>query len=155
MNTLTEIRWSNASTFEATGVHAGYRTAPGTTRDLEHVAPYSLEVPTIHRIWWGMLEPGGYIVPHIDKGPWKTRWHYPVEPAGYVWQESTGVLESPELPFPIRHWEPHAVWNPGPNRRVHLIVEFDETPKDVPGPPYELVLCDMIPEMGEVLDVHS
>lgn len=140
--TTRAIQWSAPSEFSVVGVHHGYRTAPGTLDDLG-----GLDVPSgVVRVWFGMLEPGGFIVPHIDKSPWFRRWHYPIEPAGYLWQNGS-VTEPTEL-FEIRHHEPHAVWNPTEKRRVHLIVETEE---QIPGDS-GLVLCDLIEVANELWD---
>jgi len=143
------VTWSQPSTYKLTGVHHGYRTAPANIDDLDL---YSVDDRAV-KAWWGMLEPGGFIVPHIDASPWFVRWHYPIEPAGYIWQlGATGfdgvTVESPSEPFEIRHYEPHAVWNPGPARRVHLIIELSER---VPGDS-GLVMCGMLPEIQELID---
>jgi hypothetical protein len=138
MQTLN-VDWSGASTLVGTGVHHGYRTAPADLQDLsvmDAIPPkysegiYSGFGPSkVRKLWWGMLEPGGFILPHIDKGPYHVRWHYPVEPAGFVWQND--LVTEPTEPFPITHWEPHAVWNPTNKRRIHLLVELDELVPDV------------------------
>lgn len=137
------IEWSQPSTFKATGVHHLYRTAPATLDDLADM----VGLVDVGKVWFGMLEPGGFIIPHIDKSPWYRRFHYPIDPAGYIWQNGT-VLESPTEPFEIRHYEPHAVWNPTSRRRVHLIVETTEW---LPGVS-DLVICDMLPEIRELID---
>lgn len=140
---IKHVKWSQPSTYAVTGVHHGYRTAPGTIDDLADL--YGLD--GVVKVWWGMLDPGGFIVPHIDASPWFRRWHYPIEPAGFVWHDGE-TLESPVEPFEIRHNEPHAVWNPTSKRRVHLIVETSER---VPGES-GLVLCPMIDEIQGLID---
>jgi len=138
MQTKT-VRFQNPSTYSVNGVHHGYRTATAAPQDTDH--------PDAIKVWWGCLDPGGFIVPHIDAGPYHRRWHYPTEPGGYVWNNGVTV-ESPTEPFEITHWEPHAVWNPGPTRRVHLIVETSEKVEGESG----LVMCDMLPEIQELID---
>lgn len=137
------ISWSQPSTLEATGVHHLYRTAPGTIDDLADM----VSLVDVSKVWFGMLEPGGFIVPHVDASPWFRRFHYPIEPAGYVWHNGE-TLESPSEPFEVVHYEPHAVWNPTNKRRVHMIVE---TVERIPGDS-SLVLCDMLPEIQELID---
>lgn len=141
--TLRDLAWSQPSTYSATGVHHGYRTAPGTIDDLADM----VGLVGVVKVWFGMLEPGGFIVPHIDASPWYRRWHYPLEPAGYVLQGDT-VTESPSDPFEIFHYQPHAVWNPTDKRRVHMLVETDER---IPGES-NLVLCPMIAEIQGLID---
>lgn len=166
------IDWSEPSTLQATGVHHGYRTAPATIESFHsefaflnigtHVVASTrmLEGKQVRKVWWGMLEPGGFILPHIDKGPYYVRWHYPIEAAGFAWQLEGFVgsilrtLKAPSEPFAITHWEPHAVWNPSDKRRVHLIVELDEL---VPGinHDHDLELFDVLPMMEGLVDAAS
>lgn len=148
MTTRTLPAWSKPSTFEATQVHHGYRTAPGFQEDVYEqmfIAGVEGEIKTV---WWAMLEPGGYIIPHIDASPWFTRWHFPIEPAGYLWEN--GDLSEPTEPFTVTHWEPHAVWNPTDRQRIHLIVDLMSVPAGLPAPS-GLVLCDMIPAIQELM----
>ncbi len=49
----------------------------------------------------------------------------------------------------MNHHKPHAVWNPHDEPRIILIVEYD-TP--VNQPTTDLILCDMIPEVQEMID---
>lgn len=155
MQTLN-VNWSEPSTLAGTGVHHGYRTAPGSEEDIDWVhldSEFSLPVGTIRKVWWGMLEPGGFILPHIDKGPYFVRWHYPIEPAGYVWQwgNEPELLFEPSEPFEIAHWESHAVWNPPDKRRVHLIVELDELVDGVDHN-HDLKMFPVFPEMQPLVD---
>ena len=76
------------------------------------------------------------------------RWHYPIEPAGWVWQANLGFFEAPTEPFEMRHWEPHAVWNDDNTPRIHLIVEYDNP---IDHPDADLTLYPMLPEMDEVV----
>ncbi len=140
---LRDIVWSQPSTYAANGVHEGYRTAPGTIDDLSDM----VGLVGVTKVWFGMLDPGGFIVPHIDASPWFRRWHYPLEAAGFVWHNGE-TLESPSEPFEIIHYEPHAVWNPTNKRRIHMLVETDER---IPGD-QGLVLCPMIPEIQGLID---
>ena len=131
-------KWSLPSSYQQTGVHHGYRTA-------EHRGdpPFSAV-----KAWYGRLEPGGFIVPHIDASPWFRRWHHPIIPSGYVWKNGD-IRVAPLWPFQIRHWEPHAVWVPSDQpAREHLIVEYAE---QIPGES-GLVLCDMIEPVAELLE---
>lgn len=129
-------------------VHHGYSTAKA---DLAAVrAEYSLVGPT--NAWYAKLEPGGFIVPHIDKGPWWERWHIPVAGVGYCWQEGeideANFNPRTEL-YAIRHWEGHAVWNPFVEPRVILIVEY---PRQIQRQATDLILEPMIPEVQVMID---
>lgn len=144
--------WSNPSTYgTGTGVHHGYSTAKATEPDwLEGgAAPAS--------VWYAKLEPGGFIVPHVDQGPWRERWHYPISGMGYVRQEWVDVVGPSirlcgHVPYRMNHHRPHAVWNPWtnlPEPRVILIVEYDNP---IDQPTTDLIICDMIPEIQTMID---
>lgn len=133
---------SRPSTYHQTGVHHGYRTGKASLEVPDGLVPFT---PT--RAWYGALDPGGFIVPHIDRGPWWVRWHIPLEPAGMVWMNGE-IMRSPTEPFEMRHHEPHAVWNDTDRRRVHLIVETDIRLRGNS----PLVLCDMLPEIQTLID---
>ena len=75
----------------------------------------------LHSGWWARIMPGGFIVPHCDVPPYRQRWHFPVQPAGFFWED--GETTEPTEPFMVRHWLPHAVWNPPDTPRIHLMVE--------------------------------
>jgi hypothetical protein len=145
------MNYSAPSTYRGTNVHHGYATAKADPLELLDVYPEILapEGRWITKTWFGKLDPGGFIIPHIDQGPWTERWHYPIESAGWTWQQSTGYVQAPTEPFPIRHWEPHAVWNDTDRPRVHLLVEYDNS---IDLPHSGLVFCDMLPEVQAMLD---
>lgn len=138
--------YSAPSTFEQTRVHHGYATARGHLVDA--TIANVVDLPPI-RCWYGKLEPGGFIIPHVDKGPWVERWHYPIQPAGYVWTEAEGIMAAPSEPFPIQHWLPHAVWNPDDHPRIHLIVEYDQP---IDHPVSDLVLYPILEEMRPLVE---
>ena len=148
---LDDLTFSKPSTYHQTGVHPGYSTVKA---DSSHLINRLVRYPDRYgkkpplRLWYAKLDPGGYIVPHSDQGPWMERWHYPIEPAGWVWQESEGFHKAPSEPFPMRHWEPHAVWNDDNTPRIHLIVEYDNP---IDHPDADLTLYPMLPEMDEVV----
>ena len=158
---LDTIAWSNPSTYsEGTGVHHGYSTAPADT------LPSFLDISKalIDGAWYAKLNPGGFIVPHIDQGPWRERWHYPISGQGYVWQDWNPddedrdphfqflTMRNPsdvQTPYRMHHHLPHAVWNPYDEPRIVLIVEYDNP---VDQPTTDLILCDMIPEVQTMID---
>ena len=129
-------------------VHHGYSTAKA---DLFDVTRRWDQTDDAVKAWWTRLDPGGFIVPHIDQGPWQERWHFPSSGAGYIWQESDedGALYPRHSSYAVKHWQPHAVWNPFDEPRVILIVEYD-LPIDHPSS--DLVICDMIPAVQELID---
>ena len=138
--------WSLPSTLEATTVHHGYATAPADDLKVLSVVGIMGGIPM--KGWYAKLDPGGFILPHTDQGPWKQRWHYPIQPAGYVWQEDDGITEAPLDVFPVKHWRRHAVWNPHDIARIHLIVEYDN---DIDEPFRDLEVFDPLPEMAELV----
>ena len=152
---LDTIAWSQPSIYtEGTGVHHGYSTAPADS------VPSFLDISKalIVKSWYAKLDPGGFIVPHVDKGPWVERWHYPISGQGYVWQEgevgrspksSASYYPRGQNPYAVLHHQVHAAWNPFDEPRVVLIVEYDNP---VDQPTTDLILCDMIPEIQEMID---
>ena len=151
-----KLAWSQPSTYsEGTGVHHGYSTAKAT----EWLTGVQLDISKpLSNAWYAKLDPGGFIVPHIDQGPWVERWHYPESGMGYVRQGWDDVgygsrLTSPRLcghvPYRMYHHQPHAVWNPHDEPRIVLIVEYDNP---VDQPTSDLIICDMIPEVQEMID---
>ncbi len=151
------LAWSKPSTYTTgTGVHHGYSTAPAdasTIHDLTGCSCITL------RGWYTKLDPGGFIVPHVDQGPWVERWHYPISGQGSVWQDwnddGTNTLRlmvsGDELfgAYRMNHHKPHAVWNPYDEPRIVLIVEYDNP---INQPTTDLILCDMIPQIQTMID---
>lgn len=138
-------------------VHHGYSTAQ---TDLVNAGQEvgTLQGPRlVTNAWYAKLEPGGFIVPHIDQGPWLERWHYPQSGQGFVWQEwavdhwRSGIAEVavPENPYRMNHHRPHAVWNPHNEPRVVLIVEYDNP---IDQPTTDLIIEPMIPQIQEMID---
>ena len=150
---LDTIDWSNPSTYAETGVHHGYATA----KMILPPGDWGLEPnpEPVEKAWWAKLDPGGFIVPHIDAGPWVERWHYPESGAGRVrqsgWPGRVGpwTVTAPSIPYRMNHHLPHAVWNDGDEPRIILIVEYDFP---VDQPTTDLILCDMIPEVQALID---
>lgn len=133
----TTRHWSFASTLEKTGVHQGYRRAI-VVEGGRLVQPAWREVlapfEPVWSAWLSILEPDGFILPHIDGGPYRERWHLPISTAGTM----NGVEAVDGLPFEVRHWEPHRVDNPTDRPRIHLVIDRDVL-LDVHDAPYQLV----------------
>ncbi len=155
---LNTIAWSQPSTYsEGTGVHHGYATAKANGDTQVDIRPVSGAVRAISNGWYAKLDPGGFIIPHVDQGPWVERWHYPISGRGEVWQaweegplgDWYYVMNSVEGPYRMNHHKPHAVWNPYDEPRIVLIVEYDNP---VDQPTTDLILCDMIPEVQTMID---
>jgi hypothetical protein len=67
-----------------------------------------------------MLEPGGYIVEHIDAGPYYERWQLPFTTGSYgTFTQQAGV------PFPVRHYDWHHVANDADEPRISLVIDRD------------------------------
>lgn len=88
----------------------------------------------VHDAHLHRIAPGGFIVPHIDRGPWRERWHVPICTSG-SW--IGGRQPAAGQPFQIIHWEPHDVWNPADQARVHLVIDRD-IPIDRPSAPFRV-----------------
>ncbi len=155
-----DYAWSNPSTYsEGTGVHHGYSTAKADRYELsDHLSGFEVSNFEMAKAWYAKLDSGGFIVPHVDQGPWVERWHYPISGRGAVWQDwEVGGLSyvlnaytDPDAgPYRMNHHKPHAVWNPHDEARIILIVEYDN-PIDQPST--DLLLCDMIPEVQTMID---
>ncbi len=154
-DTVDTVAWSKPSTLNTDGVvHHGYATAPAELTDI----PYEAISGTgrnvvVHKAWYAKLNPGGFIVPHVDQGPWMERWHIPTSGMGVVWQEwediGTAAVTLHTGRYRMNHHRPHAVWNPFDEPRVVLIVESDNA---VDQPTTDLISCDMIPEVQEMID---
>lgn len=112
--------WSQPSRYEQTGVHHGYRRALNLAGLFEWVLEGFAPV-----VWAqvAVVDPGGFIAPHVDAGPYMERWHVPIVAAG-VFQQGDDTFEPVAgVPFRVRHWERHAVWNPTDTGRVHLMID--------------------------------
>ncbi len=134
-------------------VHHGYSTAPTDLIDAaRHMTGFHL-LPA--EAWYAKLDPRGFIVPHVDQGPWRERWHYPISGVGEVWQQWDDSDEPYassvryDTPYRMNHHQPHAVWNPTDEPRIVLIVEFDNP---VEQPTTDLIISPMIPEVQEMID---
>jgi len=155
--------WSQPSIYsEGTGVHHGYSTKKAEPPNPSEITYYTGNAVHGKNAWYAKLDPGGFIVPHVDQGPWMERWHYPISGTGYVWQrwiedrfiveDGLTVVALPSKPYRMVHYQPHAVWNPFDEPRVVLIVEYDNP---IDQPTTDLIICDMIPEVQTMVDAIS
>lgn len=157
------IAWSKPSIYsEGTGVHHGYSTAKADLAEYARIVGDGGVPRLVNTAWFAKLDPGGFIIPHVDQGPWLERWHYPISGEGWVWQDwprdaqyktyghmSNYAALLPGIPYRMNHHKPHAVWNPYDEPRIILIVEYDNP---VDQPTTDLILCDMIPEIQTMID---
>lgn len=69
--------------------------------------------------WLSWINPGGFVAPHRDAGPWRERWQVPIQAAGLFDTDrpTDGVV------FPVQHWREHSVWNDTDRPRIHLVLD--------------------------------
>ncbi len=144
-------QWSVPTIYEKHGISHG-RSHTGAL-DNQIALDIGIEGP-IHRCFLASIRPQGFIVPHIDQGPYKERWHVPIRAAGHYWEEGFPHPIEPQfgIPFLVRHYRPHAVFNLTDDERIHLIVDRDVPPEGDP-PFAKLQLTDMIHEIGLLLPI--
>lgn len=91
----------------------------------------------VRKAWVTWMEPGGYLVPHVDAGKppgYPDRWQIVIQSSGWY-----------ELPLGVRHhpadgdclqfqqWEPHQVVNDGDRPRIVCVIDRDVIVRP-PGP---------------------
>jgi hypothetical protein len=125
LSLIPDGAWGQMSTLEQSGTHDGYRVCslvqPG--REQPCVAPFRYvlaQFAPVYQAWLSWLEPGGYILPHVDAGPYYERWQVPIH-AGTLNDQQ----HAPGECFPVAHWEPHSVTNRTDFPRIHLVVDRD------------------------------
>lgn len=116
LEALVTANWTPPTVYATHKIGHGRSTATIDQDLLEGL----LDEP-IHSGWWARLMPGGFVVPHRDVPPFRERWHFPIQPAGFFWE--SGMTFEPTEPFMVHHWLPHAVWNPTDRPRIHLMIE--------------------------------
>lgn len=123
------MEWSEPSEFWTTHVHHGYRrcqlvNARNRTPDGDTYGHLLDLFPPVFESWMSHIDPGGFIVPHRDSGPYRERWQYPLQPAGVMITDRVFEAEA-DVPFRVKQWEPHSVWNLTDRPRIHMIVDLD------------------------------
>jgi hypothetical protein len=142
---LHEVRggdWSLPSTFAQTGTQHGYRRLQLVDHGyfLADAAPFAFvfdEFAPIHISWISWIDPGGFIVPHHDRGPYYERWHVPIYSAGWTEQYDERMEPEDGVPLRVKHWLKHEVSNPSDRPRVHLIIDR-AVRVDVPTQPFKI-----------------
>lgn len=114
-------RLSNPSKYETTKAHDGYRQ----TQDLAPFGWVLGEFAPVRSAWLSVIEPGGYIVPHVDGGPYWERWQVPIHPSGRMVEDGRELTQLAGVPFRVRQWLTHEVVNDGDRDRVHLVIDRD------------------------------
>ena len=118
--------WSRPSAYEDNGAHSGYRqvqvVAGGTLR-IPAAAPLLAPFEPIHDAWLSWIDPGGFVVEHIDAGPHYERWQIPLTEAGKLIQNGTAVAHEVGVAFRVHHDDWHSVRNDDPTPRVSLVID--------------------------------
>lgn len=124
---VPESAWSLPSSYAVTGVHHGYRQVtlarPGYT--CPEAAPFAFVLERfapVREAWLSWIAPGGFIRPHRDAGPWWERWQVPIAAAG-AFRGDGDTVPVDGVPFPVEHWNPHAVINDTDRSRIHLVID--------------------------------
>lgn len=138
--------WNKETDFRTHGVAHLRQVTPGVDPALLEEELLTVPGP-YQRVFWARLGPGGFIAPHIDAAPFWDRWHIPVEPAGWFWQDGEQFQPQHMVPFQVQHWLPHAVWNDTDRDRIHLIVDRQWQPPEAPDFQPLVVTDDIIPEI--------
>lgn len=101
-------------------VSGGVLRIPEAAPLLESFAP-------VREAWLSSIEPGGFIVEHIDGGPHYERWQIPLAPDGYLVAGDDAAIVPIEVgvPFRVHQYEWHSVESPGPGPRVSLVIDRD------------------------------
>lgn len=132
--------WSNPSTFAQTKVHQGYRqvmlVTSGEVLALRHpltkpfgpANPFQFVIDELKPVWdaWlSWIEPGGFIIPHRDGGPYRERWQVPICTAGSFDQNGAEFSAQEGIPFRVKQWEKHSVNNNTEHARIHIVLDRD------------------------------
>lgn len=126
LSLMPDRAWGELSTLEQSGTHDGYRTLPLIQPDGPQPQAGAFrfvlaDFQPVYQAWLSWLEPGGYILPHVDAGPYRERWQVPIHPAG----ELGGSEAQAGVAFRVEHWEPHSVTNTTDRPRVHIVIDRD------------------------------
>lgn len=127
---LVGVKWSKPSQLSQNGAHHGYRQSKhldGLQFVLDRFAP-------IHSAWLSWIDPGGFVLPHHDAGPYRERWQIPIRPAGEFLEDGERLWQVAGVPFRVRQWLPHQVTNYTTEPRVHLVLDRDVVVKTDPAP---------------------
>lgn len=133
--------WSLPSAYAETRVHHGYRrvvlVSAGQPKVYASHFDFVLDALTpVHDAWLSWIDPGGFIAPHRDAGPWRERWQVPVCAAGEWVAADTFTPVSGDA-FPVEHWARHSVVNRTGQPRIHIVIDRDLW-IDKPAEPFEV-----------------
>lgn len=130
LSEISEDAWSRPSDYGQTNVHHGYRQCSLVSggRWLPNAEPFGFVLDAlapVREAWLSRIEAWGFIVPHVDRGPWLERWQIPITASG-LWltdDETTRVGDG--AAYRVEHWKPHSVVNDQPTERIHLVLDRD------------------------------
>lgn len=126
---LDDLPLSEPSPFAQNGAHEGYRqrmvVANGELLESRFAGLLEQFTP-VRTAWLSWIEPGGFVVEHIDAGPHYERWQVPLSVAGKLYQDGEPVAHEVGVPFRVHHDRWHSVDNrDGSEPRVSLVVDRD------------------------------
>jgi hypothetical protein len=122
------------------GAHHGYRRAVvvnGGARYIPAIADMLTEFTPIRECWVSWIDPGGYILEHVDGGPYLERWQIPLTDAGVLIQDGEPVAHEVGVPFRVHQDRWHSVRNDSDLPRVSLVIDRD-IPSGAPSAPFRL-----------------
>ena len=124
-----DLPWSLPSTFEATKAHHGYRQVVVVSMGrlvLPQFADILAGFTPVREAWLSWIDPGGFVVEHIDGGPHYERWQIPFTEAGTLYEDGVAVAHEVGVPFVVHHDRWHAVRNDDPTEpRISLVIDRD------------------------------
>lgn len=120
--------WSLPSSFEQNGAHHGYRQVLVVDHGrliLPQFADIIAGFAPVWSAWMSWLDPGGYVVEHIDAGPHYERWQVPFTTAGTLYHDADAVPHEVGVPFRVLHHLWHSVRNDTDEPRISLVIDRD------------------------------
>lgn len=130
---LDGTKWSAPSDVRLTRAHHLYRQASDVD-DLARFKWVLSEFAPVKVAWLSWIEPGGFVVPHKDGGPYMERWQVPIQTSGRFVQDGELLGQVAGVPFRVEQWRPHEVVNDGDRPRVHLVIDRDILANDSSAP---------------------
>lgn len=118
--------WSLPSDVADVGAHHGYSQVSvvvGGHLEVPEFAEVLTAFAPVRAAWLSRISPGGYVLPHIDAGPYYERWQAPFTADGVLVHDGQPVAHEVGVPFRVDHFDWHEVRNDGPGDRVSLVVD--------------------------------
>lgn len=121
---LDGVTLSQPSQYKLTGAHHGYRQATVAHNGRLNHPRFGVVLEPFQPVrdaWLSWIEPGGFVVCHIDAGPHYERWQLPITGFGSL----NGERAEPGVPFRVHHDRWHHVRNDDTHPRVVLVIDRD------------------------------